>query len=190
MKTKNIFVENKILNTDKIEPQNLPCVMIQAWLKNLRWRAINTVWFLYKYSSPSQRVKFSLYFHFPSYFYLHGFKHFLSNCPYLLFLYLKNMKRPHTHDEKLSNLWGVIVTTCLMSSKDTFTCPPILHVSTGLIRNFCTANNTLCLHSALFFVTIFPNFSWVLQSLHTKWSPSLCKILGALCAFFDNKQNS
>ena len=190
MKTKNIFVENKILNTAKIEPQNLPCVMIQAWLKNLRWRAINTVWFLYKYSSPSQRVKFSLYFHFQSYFYLHGFKHFLSNCPYLLFLYLKNMKRPHTHDEKLSNLWGVIVTTCLMSSKDTFTCPPILHVSTGLIRNFCTANNTLCLHSALFFVTIFPNFSRVLQSLHTKWSPSLCKILGALCAFFDNKQNS
>ena len=108
MKTKNIFVENKILNTDKIEPQNLPCVMIQAWFKNLGWRAINTVWFLYKYLSPSQRVKFSLYFHFQSYFYLHGFKHFLSNCPYLLFLYLKNMKRPHTHDKKLSNLWGVI----------------------------------------------------------------------------------
>ena len=30
----------------------------------------------------------------------------------------------------------------------------------------------------------------MLQSLHTNWSPSLCKILGALCAFFDNKQNS
>ena len=104
----DIFAENKILNKGKTEPQNLPCIIMQAWRKNLRWHVINTVWFTYKYLSPSQRVKFSLYFHFQSYFYLHGFKHFLSNCPYLLFLYLKNMKRPHTHDKKLSNLWGVI----------------------------------------------------------------------------------
>ena len=49
LKQKNIFVENKILNKDKIEPQNLPCIIMQAWFKNLRWRAINTVCFLYKY---------------------------------------------------------------------------------------------------------------------------------------------
>ena len=149
-----------------------------------------------EYLSSSQRVKFSLYFHFQSYFYSHGFKHFPSNCPSLFLLYLKIIKRRHTryhtltHDKKRSNLWGVIVTTCLMSSNDTFTYPPILHVSTGFIRNFCVAHNTLCLRSALFFVTIFPNFSRVLQSLHTNWSPSSCKILGALCAFFYNKQNS
>ena len=49
LKQKNIFVENKILNKDKTEPQNLPCIIMQAWFKNLRWRAINTVCFLYKY---------------------------------------------------------------------------------------------------------------------------------------------
>ena len=164
--------------------QNLPCIIMQAWRKNLRWHAINTVWFTYKYLSPSQRVKFSLYFHFQSYFYLHGFKHFLSNCPYLLFLYLKNMKRPHTHDEKLSNLWGVIVTTCLMSSKDTFTCPPILHVSTGLIRNFCIANNTLCLRSALFFVTIFSQFLRGVTVVAHKLKSKLMQNFGCIMCIF------
>ena len=64
----DIFAENKILNKGKTEPQNLPCIIMQAWRKNLRWHAINTVWFTYKYLSLSQRVKFSLYFHFQSYF--------------------------------------------------------------------------------------------------------------------------
>ena len=54
-----------------------------------------------------------------------------------------------------SRTFEVLLTTCLMSSKDRFTCPPILHVSTGLIRNFCIANNTLCLHFALFFCNHF-----------------------------------
>ena len=51
--------------------------------------------------------------------------HFPSNRAPLLLLYLR-IKLPHTHyhthDKKLSNLCGVIVTTCLLSSKDTFTC--------------------------------------------------------------------
>ena len=34
----------------------------------------------------------------------------------------------------------------------------ILHVSTGFIRNFCIAHNTLCLRFALFCVTIFSQF--------------------------------
>ena len=57
-----------------------------------------------------------------------------------------------------SRTFEVLLTTCLMSSKDRFTCPPILHVSTGLIRNFCIANNTLCLDFAIIFVTIFSQF--------------------------------
>ena len=36
----------------------------------------------------------------------------------------------HTHDKKLSNLCGVIVTTCLMSSKDTLTYPPMACIYT------------------------------------------------------------
>ena len=35
-----------------------------------------------------------------------------------------------------------------MSSKDTLTYPP-RHVSTGFIRNFCIAHNTLCLRFGL-----------------------------------------
>ena len=188
LKQKNIFVENKILNKDKIEPQNLPCIIMQAWFKNLRWRAINTVCFLYKYLSPSQRVRFSLFFRFQSYFYSHGLKHFPSNCPSLLLLYLKNIKWPytryHTYDKKLSNLWGVIVTTCLMSNKDTFTCPPILHASTGLIRNFCIANNTLCLRSALFFVTIFSQFLRGVTVVAHKLKSKLMQNFGCIMCIF------
>ena len=161
---------------------------MQAWFKNLRWRAINTVCFLYKYLSPSQRVRFSLFFRFQSYFYSHGFKHFPSNCPSLLLLYLTNIKWPytryHTDDKKLSNLWGVIVTTCLMSSKDTFTCPPILHVSTGLIRNFCIANNTLCLRSALFFVTIFSQFLRGVTVVAHKLKSKLMQNFGCIMCIF------
>ena len=108
--------------------------------------------------------------------------HFPSNRAPLLLLYLR-IKLPHTHyhthDKKLSNLCGVIVTTCLLSSKDTFTCFFfLLHVPTGFIRNFCIAHNTLCLRFALFCVTIFPNFSWVLQSFQDKLKPNLWKIWG------------
>ena len=107
--------------------------------------------------------------------------HFPSNRAPLLLLYLR-IKLPHTHyhthNKKLSNLCGVIVTTCLLSSKDTFTCFFLLHVPTGFIRNFCIAHNTLCLRFALFCVTIFPNFSWVLQSFQNKLKPNLWKIWG------------
>ena len=87
--------------------------------------------------------------------------HLISRAP-LLLLYLR-IKLPHTHyhthDKKLSNLWGVIVTTCLLSSKDTFTYFFfLLHVPTEFIRNFCIAHNTLCLRFALFCVTIFSQF--------------------------------
>ena len=60
-----------------------------------------------------------------------------------------------THDKKLSNLALRFYCQNLPDeSKDTFACPPILHVSTGFIRNFCIAHNTLCLH-----VVLYNNFS-------------------------------
>ena len=107
--------------------------------------------------------------------------HFPSNRAPLLLLYLR-IKLPHTHyhthDKKLSNLCGVIVTTCLLSSKDTFTCFFLLHVPTGFIRNFCIAHNTLCLRFALFCVTIFSQFLLGVTVVPRQIEAQLMKNLG------------
>ena len=107
--------------------------------------------------------------------------HLPSNRAPLLLLYLR-IKLPHTHyythDKKLSNLWGVIVTTCLLSSKDTFTCFFLLHVPTGFIRNFCIAHNTLCLRFALFCVTIFSQFLLSVTVVPRQIEAQLMKNLG------------
>ena len=107
--------------------------------------------------------------------------HFPSNRAPVLLLYLR-IKSPHTHyhthDKKLSNLWGVIVTTCLLSSKDTFTCFFLLHVPTGFIRNFCIAHNTLCLRFPLFCVTIFSQFLLGVTVVARQIEAQLMKNLG------------
>ena len=84
-----------------------------------------------------------------------------------------------THDKKLSNLALRFYCQNLPDeSKDTFACPPILHVSTGFIRNFCIAHNTLCLHVVLY-NNFFPISLGCYSCSKTNWSPSLCKIFGA-----------
>ena len=83
-----------------------------------------------------------------------------------------------THDKKLSNLALRFYCQNLPDeSKDTFACPPILHVSTGFIRNFCIAHNTLCLHVVLY-NNFFPISLGCYSCSKTNWSPSLCKIFG------------
>ena len=83
-----------------------------------------------------------------------------------------------THDKKLSNLTLRFYCQNLPDeSKDTFACPPILHVSTGFIRNFCIAHNTLCLHVVLY-NNFFPISLGCYSCSKTNWSPSLCKIFG------------
>ena len=55
---------------------------------------------------------------------------------------------------------------------------------TGLIRNFCIANNTLCLHFALFFVTIFSQFLPGVAVVAHKLKSKLMQNLGCIMCIF------
>ena len=99
--------------------------------------------------------------------------HFPSNCAPLLLLYLR-IKRPH-----LQNFWTFEVLLALLAwwaVKIRLHVPLYCMYLQGLFATFVL----LIIHfvCALFCVTIFPNFSWVLQSFQDKLKPKLMKNWG------------
>ena len=52
---KTNFFQNKIFNKNKIEPQNLPCIITRIWLKNVYFDVqLKLFVFRINYLSPSQ----------------------------------------------------------------------------------------------------------------------------------------
>ena len=108
---KTNFFQNKIFNKNKIEPQNLPCIITRIWLKNVYFD-VQLKLFVFRIkllipkpnesSFPYTFILNPIFIEMDSSLMLFLFLifvswHFPSDCAPLLLLYLRDIKWLYTH---------------------------------------------------------------------------------------------